>query len=1245
MKTGRRLLSALLCVVLLFGTVAVSSENIAELFNTLSIKASAESYGNLTYEINNGKVTITSCSRNATGNISIPSDINGNPVTDIGSEAFYNCAGITGITVPESISNIGRYAFINCSGLSNINVSASNLYYKSSGNCLIEKSSKTLLIGCKNSVIPDDGSVTYIGNYAFSNCYELTSITIPNTVITIGASSFRYCIALTSITIPDSVTEIGFNAFQFCTGLQSVILGKNITSINSNAFSQCSALSGITIPANVAQIGDSAFAGCSGLTRITVLSNNRVYHSNNNCIIKTDDKILTLGCKNSIIPGDGSVTKIGASAFDNCTGLTSITIPDCVESIDTMAFGNCSGLKSIIIPGSVKVIGEGAFWECSELTNISIYNGVESISNYAFRSCTSITHLSIPNSVTRISTEAFWGCSGLLSVSVSSNNPVFHSSGNCIIATESKSLIIGCNNSVIPNDGSVETIDCHAFSIRTGLRTITIPDSVKLINSWAFQGCSGLQQVTIPSKVTTIGRGAFRKCSNLKSVTIPLSVNIIGEEAFYGCSILTDVFYNGKRSDWAQIEIAADNTTLLNTDIHYLKEIYNVFFIADGITVSSADYYYGESIAKPTDPTKSGYVFTGWSPEVPATMPEQNLTFYAQWKVNSNFDQSCRYSFNNSHYSFFGHNEKDYDNDYYCDICGGAYYISKSDTEKLFGYIRKYDSNSENTISRIQKSMYDSWGGSCYGMATTSILDYRNKIAFNENFDRNASTIHDVKSPSASSKILSAINYYHVSQFINFIRYEAHSYSNNKADWNAGLNKLVQTAQKGKPFLFCYVGLGVWNGELYTYGHAIVALDSIQNSDGSFSINAYDNRYPNVDVYIVIEGDKVFLETPEGTEYIIGIEFDDNMSIFDNIDIDGPDNDMKITYGNSLYNNSNAQIEVEAVGNVTITNKAGKTIKITDGQVSGTMDIISQHFIVNDNADGTPAPVTFVFEVADSKTFTVDSTADLINASITTDSMFASASSDNADSIVFGSNEGVYIVGDKMNYKTALSSKNIGYDTVIVEGNSNKDVSLTYSSNGIIAEGVTNADEKITVFTQNADSDSYTVDSGYQNIRISTDKSDNVEIKGSSKNDGNYDVTIGRKESEEPVNPTASAKINVKSSTNVDYRSKVNITATASGVPDGYVLAIYEGNTLKTKGTKDSVSYEYKDGNGKFVELTGDKTFTVKVIDANNTVQKDANGKDLAANVEIKVKQGFFDKLIAFFKGLFGLLPIVEIKP
>jgi len=121
-------------------------------------------------------------------------------------------------------------------------------------------------------------------------------------------------------------------------------------------------------------------------------------------------------------------------------------------------------------------------------------------------------------------------------------------------------------------------------------------------------------------------------------------------------------------------------------------------------------------------------------------------------------------------------------------------------------------------------------------------------------------------------------------------------------------------------------------------------------------------------------------------------------------------------------------------------------------------------------------------------------------------------------------------------------------------------------------------------------------------------------------------------------NPTANAKLNVKASQTVDYKANVTVTATAENVPDGYVLAIYDGDILRVKGYNSSVSY-------KAGTMTASKTFTIKVIDANGNVQKDANGNDLAANCEVKVKSGFFDKLIAFFKGLFGSLPNVEVRP
>ena len=248
-------------------------------------------------------------------------------VTSLGGSCFYDCSGLTSITIPSSVTSLGGFCFSFCSGLTSITIPS---------------------------------SVTSLGEYCFARCNGLTSITIPSSVTSLERYCFEGCSGLTSITLPSSVTSLGDDCFWGCSGLTSITLPSSVTSLGDGCFWHCSGLTSITLPSSVTSLGDDCFWGCSGLTSITLPSS--VTSLGDGCFWHCS------GLTSITLPS--SVTSLGDDCFWGCSGLTSITLPSSVTSLGNWCFYGCSGLTSITIPSSVTSLGNWCFNRCSGLETV-----------------------------------------------------------------------------------------------------------------------------------------------------------------------------------------------------------------------------------------------------------------------------------------------------------------------------------------------------------------------------------------------------------------------------------------------------------------------------------------------------------------------------------------------------------------------------------------------------------------------------------------------------------------------------------------------------------------------------------------------------------------------------------------------------------------------------------------------------------------------------------------------------------
>ena len=545
-----------------------------------------------------GKYTGTaSIDPKTTGTVTVPSEVDGVPVIGIRPGAFGGCSLMTKLILPTTLSSVenseysGGSQFRGCDKLETIVMDGVGKYIQCEGNCIIRvsyqeeivvddngepvldengeiiyhiiSSSRSVVAGCKTSVIPNDivgiddfafmnvdieeinlpSSLQRIGKEAFyhtsinqivlpvvsanesdaifANCMELTSVSFTEGQEIIGKRWFYGCHNMTSVILPSTITWIKDYAF-YGTGISQVHLPNSIISIGNFSFAGTdistiqfpeslevigsfafggTKITKVSIPANVRSIGHAPFNSAI-LERITVDTNNKNYHSSNGCnaiIMKTEETEDFLERYLQPKYYDNNGNTYNNVIIQACKNTT---IPEGIEVIGAYAFAG-SPITDTYIPSSCTFIDKNAFAGCEQLSSVDFPQNLKLIYDYAFEGCKSIKSLKIPQYVETINSTTFHGCSGLESISVSAGNAKYDSRNNC-------NAIIEKNVDYSYWDSEQETIiETTASRLLLGCKNTTIPNGVELIGDGAFDNIEDLKSITLPATILEIQQ-AFR---------------------------------------------------------------------------------------------------------------------------------------------------------------------------------------------------------------------------------------------------------------------------------------------------------------------------------------------------------------------------------------------------------------------------------------------------------------------------------------------------------------------------------------------------------------------------------------------------------------------------------------------------------------------------------------------------------------------------------------------------------------
>ena len=554
-------------------------------------------FDGLTYAINNfSEVAITGINGSKLV-VTVPSLIEGLPVTKISNGAFQYDRTLRNINLPTSVTTIGDRAFRGCSNLREINLSSIKFIGEYAfSNCDSIRSvtipegllyiERETFSGCTSlDYVSLPTSLKYIGDYAFSST-NISEIQIPEGVQTIGNDAFASCLSLGEIELPDDLEFIGQRAFRFCRSLRSLEIPDSVRSIEKLSFASCSALQTVRLPNSLIEIQDGAFEYCAGLSSVEFpesleLIDNRAFYANRalkSLFFEGPPPTLGSNVFASAENGGGVVIVFGFSSSQQETSLDDMNPLAIVKTEYINLFGgegsDWNGLNVIDL-GGVDPPGEqiplsalefevedsiAKLVGCSTSANgllviPSTHNGfpVRTIGDSAFANCSALDAVTIPSSIVEIGRAAFSGCSGLISItipqSVSNINDDTFDGCYSLKAVNFLGQVTSVGARAFRNCRALSSIDLSdyvtsignlAFNNCSSLENVELPLSVDSIGIYAFAECTNLINLSIPADapIETISEGTFDRCYNLRTFIIPNAVSSIGNEAFQGCRSL-----------------------------------------------------------------------------------------------------------------------------------------------------------------------------------------------------------------------------------------------------------------------------------------------------------------------------------------------------------------------------------------------------------------------------------------------------------------------------------------------------------------------------------------------------------------------------------------------------------------------------------------------------------------------------------------------------------------------------------